>query len=294
MSLVTDTALLFPGQGSQTPEMRDLVAQRCPELLERCIALVGEDPFARVDESTRFQQPAIFCASIAGWRGLPEDIEPGAAAGHSLGELAALAAAGVLGVDDALELVVLRGRLMAEADDRGSMLALVGADEDEAAKVAEAASLTVANDNAPGQIVLAGDRESFDRAEEVAGELGKRTIRLPVAGAFHSPSMEPAVAPFRAALDDVEVGDPRFTVFSCASAAPFADVRDELGERPDPPGPLARDVHRHPRRRRDPLRRGRSRQGAGAPRQADRPRHEGRDAERGARPCLRPRPRRRP
>jgi malonyl CoA-acyl carrier protein transacylase len=222
------SVLLFPGQGSQTPDMRDLVAQRCPDLLDRCLELVGEDPFARVEESTRFQQPAIFCASIAGWRGLPDDVAPGAAAGHSLGELAALAAAGVLTVDDALELVALRGRLMAEADDRGSMIALVGADDDEAARVAEAAGLTVANDNAPGQIVLAGAKDSFDRAEEVAGELGKRTIRLPVAGAFHSPSMAPAVAPFRAALDEVELGEPQFTVFSCASAQPFADVRDEL------------------------------------------------------------------
>ena len=221
-------AALFPGQGSQVPGMRDLVETRAPDLLERCLELVGEDPFARVEESTRFQQPAIFCASIAGWRGLAGDVEPAAAAGHSLGELAALAAAGVLGVDDALELVVLRGRLMAEADDSGSMLALVGADEAEAAQIADAAGLIVANDNAPGQAVLAGERDRFDRAEELAGELGKRAIRLPVAGAFHSPSMAPAVAPFRAALDDVELGEPRFTVFSCASAQPFADVRDEL------------------------------------------------------------------
>jgi malonyl CoA-acyl carrier protein transacylase len=224
----TDTALLFPGQGSQTDDMRDLVAERCPALLERCLELVGEDPFARVEDSTRFQQPAIFCASIAGWRGLPADVEPGAAVGHSLGELAALAAAGVLSVDDALELVVLRGRLMAEADDKGSMLALVGADEAEAARIADAAGLIVANDNAPGQVVLAGERDRFERAEEIAGELRKRAIRLPVAGAFHSPSMAPAVAPFRAALDEVELGEPRFTVFSCASAQPFADVRDEL------------------------------------------------------------------
>jgi [acyl-carrier-protein] S-malonyltransferase len=208
--------------------MRDVVAQRCPELLERCLELVGEDPFARVEESTRFQQPAIFCASIAGWRGLPDDVAPGAAAGHSLGELAALVAAGALSVDDALELVVLRGRLMAEADATGSMIALVGADEQEAAQVADAAGLTVANDNAPGQIVLAGDRSRFDRAEEAAGELGKRTIRLPVAGAFHSPSMAPAVAPFRAALDEAEFREPAFTVFSCATAKPFADPRDEL------------------------------------------------------------------
>ena len=222
------TAVLFPGQGSQTPEMRDLVAQRAPELLERVTALVGEDPFARVDESTRFQQPAIFCASVAGWQALAGDLQPSAGAGHSLGELAVLAAAEVLSVDDALELVVLRGRLMAEADDRGSMIALVGADAAEAAEIADAAELTVANDNAPGQIVLAGDKASFDRAEEIAGERGKRVIRLPVAGAFHSPAMAPAVAPFRAALDEVELGEPRFTVFSCASAKPFADVRDEL------------------------------------------------------------------
>ena len=230
MGVSGTTALLFPGQGSQTPAMRDSVAQRCPELLERCLELVGEDPFARVEESTRFQQPAIFCASIAGWKRLARDVAPAAAAGHSLGELAALAAAGVLTVDDALELVVLRGRLMSEADARGSMIALVGADADEAAQIAEATSLTVANDNAPGQIVLAGDRENFERAEQLAGELDKRAIRLPVAGAFHSPSMEPAVAPFRAALDEVELGEPRFTVFSCASAQPFNDVRGELAQ----------------------------------------------------------------
>jgi len=123
---------------------------------------------------------------------------------------------------------VLRGRLMAEADDRGSMIALMGADADEAEQVAAAADLTVANDNAPGQIVLAGDRANFERAEAKADEFGRRAMRLPVAGAFHSPSMAAAVAPFRAALDEVELHEPRFTVTSCASAEPFADVRDEL------------------------------------------------------------------
>jgi malonyl CoA-acyl carrier protein transacylase len=110
------------------------------------------------------------------------------------------------------------------------MLALVGADEDEAARVAGAAGLTVANDNAPGQIVLAGDRDRFAAAEATADELGKRTIRLPVAGAFHSPAMEPAVPPFRAALGEAELGEPRFTVISCATAQPFADVREELAQ----------------------------------------------------------------
>jgi malonyl CoA-acyl carrier protein transacylase len=229
VSFVTDTeapAALFPGQGSHTPDMRDAVADRAPALLERCCELVGEDPFPRVEESTRFAQPAIFCASLAGWDAL--ELRPSAAAGHSLGELAALAAAGVLERDDALRLVVLRGRLMAEADDRGSMLALVGASEAEAAEVAAAAGVTVANDNAPGQVVLSGDRDALKRAEEAAREKGRRALPLDVAGAFHSPSMESAVAPFRAALGEVELHEPAFPVFSCSTTEPFADVRAEL------------------------------------------------------------------
>jgi [acyl-carrier-protein] S-malonyltransferase len=229
VSLITEPAApvaLFPGQGSQTPDMRDLVAERAPELLERCVALVGEDPFPRAGESTRFAQPAIFCASLAGWDAL--GLDAAAAAGHSLGELAALAAAGVLERDDALNLVVLRGKLMAEADDSGSMLALVGASQEEAEVVAEAAGITVANDNAPGQVVLSGPREKLAVAEEAAREHGRRSIALDVAGAFHSPSMEPAVKPFRAALDETELHDGAFTVFSCASTKPFEDVRAEL------------------------------------------------------------------
>jgi malonyl CoA-acyl carrier protein transacylase len=227
--LITDPSApvaLFPGQGSQTPDMRDLVAERAPDLLERVTALVGEDPFPRAGESTRFQQPAIFCASLAGWDAL--GLDAAAAAGHSLGELAALAAAGVLERDDALDLVVLRGKLMAEADDTGSMLALVGADEEDAEAVATEAGVTVANDNAPGQVVLSGDRDALEKAEQVARDRGKRAIALDVAGAFHSPSMEPAVEPFRTALDETEIHEAAFTVFSCASTEPFEDVRAEL------------------------------------------------------------------
>ena len=229
MSLITDPAApvaLFPGQGSQTPEMRDLVAHRAPDLLERVTALVGEDPFPRAGESTRFAQPAIFCASLAGWDAL--GLEPAAAAGHSLGELAALAAAGVLAREDALRLVVLRGELMADADDVGSMLALVGATQEDAEAIAAEAGVTVANDNAPGQVVLSGPREKLAVAEEAARERGRRALPLDVAGAFHSPSMEPAVAPFRAALDETELHEAAFPVFSCASTEPFADVRAEL------------------------------------------------------------------
>ncbi len=229
VSFVTDTqapAVLFPGQGSQTPEMRDHVARLAPDLLERATELVGEDPFSRVEESTRFAQPAIFCASVTAFDAL--GLEPGVAAGHSLGELAALVAAGVLDRDDALELVVLRGRLMAEADDTGSMLALVGATDEEASEIAAHAGVTVANDNAPGQVVLSGAREALATAEEDARDHGRRALKLNVAGAFHSPLMEPAVAPFREALDAIELREPRFPVVSCASAQPFTDVRSEL------------------------------------------------------------------
>src|SRR5687767_12081529 len=142
------TAVLFPGQGSQQPGMGDLVAAEAPELLERCLALVGADPFERVGESTRFAQPAIFCASVAGWRRL--DATPVAAAGHSLGELAALVAAEALDPIDALGLVVLRGALMADAGG-GTMLALLGAGDDDAEALAAEHGATVANYNAPGQ-----------------------------------------------------------------------------------------------------------------------------------------------
>ncbi len=179
-----------------------------------------------MEESTRFAQPAIFCASMAAWQRL--DVSPRAGAGHSLGELAALTAAGVFSLEDALRLVVVRGRLMAEADDSGSMLALVGGDPADAAAIAATADVTVANDNAPGQVVLSGDRERLAQAEEAARERGIRALPLDVAGAFHSPSMAPAVEPFRTALDGVVLGAPRFEVFSCATAAPFADVRAEL------------------------------------------------------------------
>jgi [acyl-carrier-protein] S-malonyltransferase len=229
VSFVIDSktpAALFPGQGSHTPDMRDLVAGRAPDLLERCIELVGEDPFPKAGESTRFAQPAIFCASLAGFDAL--DLHPSAAAGHSLGELAALAAAGVLERDDALRLVVLRGKLMAEADDTGTMLALVGASEEEAAEIAQEGGVTVANDNAPGQVVLSGPRAKLEQVEAIAKEKGRRAIPLDVAGAFHSPSMEPAVEPFRAALREVELHEPRFPVVSCASTKPFEDVHEEL------------------------------------------------------------------
>src|SRR2546421_13072818 len=113
---MTSTALLFPGQGSQTPEMRETVAAARPDLLERAAQAVGEDPFARAEDGTQYAQPAIFCASLAGWAQLGSPVGE-FMAGHSLGELAALVAAGSLSEQDGLELVALRARLMHESGE---------------------------------------------------------------------------------------------------------------------------------------------------------------------------------
>jgi len=129
------TAVLFPGQGSQTKDMRALVAAVRPDLLDAAIELIGEDPFPRVEESTRFAQPAILCASLASWTRLRGYVDPVAFAGHSLGEFSALAAAGAILDHDALRLVVLRGDHMArsgEASGGGTMLALLGASPERA------------------------------------------------------------------------------------------------------------------------------------------------------------------
>ncbi len=228
------TAILFPGQGSQTPDMRETVSELRPDLLSLVDQIVGEDPFVRAEEGTRFAQPAIFCASLAGWEALGRP-SGDFMAGHSLGELAALVAAGCLTEREGLELVALRGKLMQESGERagdGGMLALLGAGAaDHAGELADAHGLAVANDNSPQQVVLSGDRGSFDAASAAAKELGLRPMDLPVTGAFHSPMMAEAVPSFTAALERVEVSPPQgVTVFSAVTAAPFEDVRAQLAQ----------------------------------------------------------------
>jgi malonyl CoA-acyl carrier protein transacylase len=210
--------------------MRDLVAEYRPDLLELARELVGCDPFDRVDEGTRFAQPAIFCAALAGWERLGRP-EAACTAGHSLGEVAALTAAGAVGEQDGLRIAVERGSLMQRAADAGNggMLALLG-ERAEAVRLADAFEVTVANDNAPEQLVVAGPLERLDDLRRQARPAGLRAVRLAVRGAFHSPEMEPAVAGFRAALRSVEFTEPRFPVISCATAEEFAAPRAELSE----------------------------------------------------------------
>jgi len=229
----TPTAVLFPGQGSQATDMRDVVADVRPDLLAAVIDLVGEDPFALVDQSTRYAQPAIFCASLAGWTQIRDRVDPIALAGHSLGELTALAAAGAIDDHDALRLVVLRGLLMdvaGAASGGGTMLAVLGATPAQAGALASRHRVSLANDNAPGQVVLSGAPDALKAARDDARANGLRAVALDVTGAFHSPQMQRAVIPFREALAEIEFAAPEIPVISCATAQPFADPAAELAE----------------------------------------------------------------
>jgi [acyl-carrier-protein] S-malonyltransferase len=232
------TALLFPGQGSQTADMRDVVLEVSPELLERAVEAVGEDPFERVADGTRFAQPALYCASVALWvrAGSPE---PEVVAGHSLGEVGALVAGGGISIEDGLWLAARRGRVMedvAGSQPAGGMLALLG-DEDASRRIAAAHDLTVANDNAPGQLVVSGPAEALDRAVEDAKGERLKAMPLAVRGAFHTKAMAPALPEFRKALETIDVRPPKVPVYSSVTARPFEDVRAELA------AALVRPVH---------------------------------------------------
>jgi [acyl-carrier-protein] S-malonyltransferase len=232
-------ALLFPGQGSQTADMEQTVERWRPDLRELALAEVGPDVFERAADGTRWAQPAIYCAALAGAEELRangrdgEPVDADVMAGHSLGEITALVAAGALTDDDGLRLVAARGRLMQEAAEQtgdGGMTA-VRAREDNREAIAEVAAATdvaIANDNAPDQLVLSGALDALDRAEADLKERGIRAKRLPVAGAFHSPLMQPAIEPFRAVVEEIEFSEPRVPVMSCVTAQPFEDMPGQL------------------------------------------------------------------
>lgn len=227
------TAILFPGQGSQTDDMRETVERVRPDLLAMAVTVVGEDPFPRAADGTQFAQPAIFCASLAGWTALGRPLGD-AMAGHSLGELGALVAAEALTEQAGLELVALRGRLMQRAGDEagdGSMLALLGPGAAENAhELAEAHDLSVANDNSPQQVVLSGAKANLPLAAAAAKERGIRAMELAVTGAFHSPMMASAVPEFESALAATEIAEPRVPVISAVTAEPFDDIRARLAQ----------------------------------------------------------------
>lgn len=245
---MTRYAILFPGQGSQAVGMAADVFAARPDLLgDAASDLLGWDLASVVadgpeDELTRTDraQPALYAVSYALWEGFREAVstEPVAAAGHSLGEYTALAAAEALDYWDGLRLVAARGLAMGRAADLvpSGMAALLGADVDAAeamcaARVAEGGHLSVANINAPGQVVVAGDTDDLAWLGENASQHGvRRAVPLKVAGAFHSEFMRPAADDLADALESTSFAEPRFPVYANATARPVTDPRRQLAE----------------------------------------------------------------
>jgi [acyl-carrier-protein] S-malonyltransferase len=239
-------AFVFPGQGSQAVGMgqdlaRDFHAAR--EVFEEIDAALGQDlsglmANGPIEELTLTEnaQPALMAASLAVMAVLKAefDVNVNAAsfvAGHSLGEYSALAAAGALSVTDAAKLLKLRGQAMQKAVPvgEGTMAALLGADEDLAAAAVAAGSAAgvcaIANDNAPGQIVISGATAAIDAAIAKAGELGlKRAMKLPVSAPFHCPMMQPAADAMAQALASATIKAPAVPVVANVTARPSDDV----------------------------------------------------------------------
>lgn len=217
---------VFPGQGSQTP---GFLAPWCEvdgarERLETFSEAAGVDLLeaglhgdAETIRDTKIAQPLIVAASLLSWELLRArgGVDVAGTAGHSVGEFAALAAAEVLTAEDALRLVGLRGRAMADAAARVStgMSAVIGGDPAVVSQRLDELGLVAANHNGGGQIVAAGTREAL---EELSTEppAGTRVIPLSVAGAFHTSAMSSAVDALRLAVADVAASDPRLTLWT--------------------------------------------------------------------------------
>lgn len=240
-------AFVFPGQGSQAPRMGlDWVSssEAANDLYGWASACLGWDltktlETASPDElrQTYIAQPAIFCVSVAALQALQRaGVQPSYVAGHSLGELSALVATGALSFEAGLTLVARRAEAMQRAadDNPGSMTSVLGLSV-EGVEMAVAAArgndvLAIANDNAPGNVVVSGAWPALDRLPAAARELGaKRVLPLNVGGAFHSPLMAPATETFRSFLATAPLSDPVVPMVSNATAEPTTSA-DELRE----------------------------------------------------------------
>jgi [acyl-carrier-protein] S-malonyltransferase len=227
--------ILFPGQGAQASDMGapwrahrawDAVVGRAEDVVGTSLAplLVGPAP-----ERTRDAQLSVLLASLLAWEVVRAEVDDVACfAGHSLGQVTALIAAGALSFDDGIRFALQRAdATQAAADARpGRMAALLGATDDQVATACAAApdACWIANDNAPGQVVIAGTPAGLELAVEAARAAGvRKVLPLNVGGAFHTPLMDDARAALVPALAALSFGAGTAPVVSNGDAAPYAD-----------------------------------------------------------------------
>jgi len=225
-------AYVFPGQGSQKPGMgKDIYDSfsEAAEIYKRAEKISGKN-WAEISfeadkqalAQTQNTQPCIYLHSVAILECLGTKARFKAVAGHSLGEYSALYAAGIISFADALRSVILRGQLMSQAKS-GGMLAVLGADLDKISRVidrfAESGIATIANYNAPSQIVVSAESQILESLSKTLSEEAgaKRVMRLPVSAAFHSPLMEEAKSEMAKFIGNIEFREPRVDFYCNAS-----------------------------------------------------------------------------
>ena len=228
-------AILAPGQGSQTPSMLTawLEDAELKNLLTSYSSAINLDlerlgTVADADEikDTANAQPLIVAASLISAHALGSDLHISLVAGHSVGEIAAAALAGTITDIDAMKLVHLRGQEMAKAAalSPAGMAAVLGGERSVVLAAIKELGLVAANDNGAGQIVAAGNLDALS----LLAPDGARVRALAVAGAFHTPFMEPAVAPLRAMAADIEISAAKVSVISNRDGAVVHDGREVL------------------------------------------------------------------
>jgi len=247
MSRKKNVGLLFPGQGSQKQGMGRELAENWPDAAhawkmgENATGLPLREIYWEGEEKdmahTSSLQPALFIVNTMNWFYIREKIVPSFAAGHSLGEYCALCAAGVLEFKEGLEIVSLRGKLMADAGigQNGSMAAILKLDESTVSELVEETrretgrDILIANYNTPRQLVVSGDDTAVDAVVKKAAEKKGRGVLLPVSGAFHTPMMQEAADELAAYMDKKYWKTAGFPVFFNSTAGPESDgekIRD--------------------------------------------------------------------